>query len=351
MRVLDEGMTVTPHDLFADPGLFLYEIDGGDAIFQTMTREQFARSIFLDGRIRHGNLPNFRIPLPQLLAAAEKAAIPARRIGWIFHVAQCGSTLLARALDLPGRSLVLREPAALRRLGVMAGGGAGAAPEEPLLGAVAGLLGKRWEADRPVIVKANVPVNFIAERLLARDPQAPAILLHFPLAHYAAAILRTEGHVRWTEGVFAELRLAESPWCAAEPPASPAEKAAALWFAQMKVFERLLGKFAHVRSVDATHLFDRPAETVAAAARLFGVELAEGEARAIAGGELFHSYSKNPALDYDPEVRLAREAEAMRRLESELAEARAWAEAARDRHGLAVALDRPLVGEPVPLLT
>ena len=342
-------MTVTPHDLFADPALFLYEIDGGTAIFQTMTREQFARSIFLDARIRHGNLPNFRVPLSQLLAAAEKAAIPARRIGWIFHVAQCGSTLLARALDRPGASLVLREPAALRRLGVMAGS-AGEAPEEPLLAAVAGLLGKRWEADRPVIVKANVPVNFIAERLLARDPQAPAILLHFPVAQYVAAILRTEGHVRWTEGVFAELRLAESPWCAAAQPAGPAEKAAALWFAQMKVFERLLGEFAHVRSLDATHLFDRPAETVAAAARLFGVELAEDEARDIAAGELFHSYSKNPALDYDPEVRLAREAEAMRRLAGELAEARAWAEAARDRHGLAVALDRPLVGEPVPLL-
>ena len=65
---------------------------------------------------------------------------------------------------------------------------------------------------------------------------------------------------------------------------------------------------------------------------------------------MFHSYSKNPALDYDPEVRLAREAEAMRRLESELAEARAWAEAARNRHGLVAALDRPLVGEPASLL-
>ena len=345
-------MAITLQDLSSDPALLLHELDGNDAIFQPMTREDIARSIFLDGRIRHGGRANFRVPIDRLLAAAEEAALPLRRIGWIFHVAQCGSTLLARALDLPGRSLVLREPAALRRLGVGAAAGAGSdgAPTPALLRLVVAMLGKRWEPDRPVIVKANVPVNFIAERLLALDPQAPAIVLHFPLANYVAAILRTEGHVRWTEGVFAELRLAESPFCAAAPPASAAEMAAALWFAQMKAFESLLDDYPHVHSLDAGHLFDRPVQSVGAAAQLFGVDLAEGEAEAIARSELFHSYSKNPALDYDPEVRLAREAEAMRRLATEIAQAASWAEAARDRHGLTDALDRPLLGEPVSLL-
>jgi len=344
-------MTMTVQDLLTDPALFLYEIDGQDAVFQTMTREDFARSTFLDGRIRHGGRPGLRVPLAQLLAAHEAAAMPNPRIGWIFHVAQCGSTLLARALDLPERSLVLREPGALRRLGVRAGARSELNEEEErLLGLVATLLGKRWEPEAPVIVKANVPVNFIAGRLMAGDPRAPAILLHFPLAQYLAAILRTEGHVRWTEGVFAELSLAESPACAASPPRSAAEKAAALWFAQMKAFEQLLRDYPVTRSLDATCLFGRPAATVDAAARLFGLPLAPGEAEAIAGSELFHSYSKNPALDYDPEVRLAREAEALRRLEREIAEARAWVEGAAARQGLPAALDRPLAGEPAALL-
>jgi hypothetical protein len=273
-----------------------------------------------------------------------------RRIGWIFHVAQCGSTLLARALDRPGRSLVLREPAALRQLGVVAGAGHDAAPPD-LLRFVVAMLGKRWDSDRPVIVKANVPVNFIADRVLALDPGAPAIALHFPLAEYVAAILRTEGHVRWTESVFAELRIAQSPYVAGAAPRGPAEMAAALWFAQMKAFEGLLRDFRGSRSLDASVLFDRPTSTVLAAARLFEVEMTEHDAQAIADGELFRSYSKNPALDYDPEVRLAREAEAMRRLANEIEQARAWAEAARTRHGLTHALDRPLLGEAVPLLS
>jgi hypothetical protein len=118
----------------------------------------------------------------------------------------------------------------------------------------------------------------------------------------------------------------------------------------MKVFEAVLQTYPGARSLEASILFGRPAETVLAAAHLFEIEMSEAEAREIAGGELFRSYSKNPALDYDPEVRMAREAEAMRRLEVDIAQARAWAEAARVRHGLAAALDRPLLGEPVPLL-
>jgi hypothetical protein len=342
-------MAVTLQDLFGDPALFLHQFDGNSAIFQTMTREDFARSIFLDGRIRHGNRPNLRAPLDQLLAAASEDALPVRRIGWIFHVAQCGSTLLARALDHQDRSLVLREPAALRQLGVMVGASDDAVRPD-LLRFVVAMLGKRWDSDRPVIVKANVPVNFIADRVMVLDPGAPAIALHFPLAEYVAAILRTEGHVRWTESVFAELRIAQSPYVADAAPRGSAEMAAALWFAQMKAFEILLRDFPASCSLDASTLFDWPASTVLAAARLFDVDMNEQDAQTIADGELFRSYSKNPALDYDPEVRLAREVEAKRRLAGEIDEAVAWAQAAQRRHGLSAALARPLLGEPVPLL-
>lgn len=349
-------MAITLQDLASDPSLFLWEFDGDTAVFQTMTREAFQRSIFVDGRIRRDDRPSVRVPLDPLLQAFRDARPATRRIGWIFHVAQCGSTLLARALDHIGRSLVLREPAALRRLGVMIGGdGASAdvlASERfaALLRITLTMLGKRWEADAPVIVKANVPVNFIAREIMALDPAGPAIALYFPLESYVAAILRTEGHVRWTEGVFDELRLAGSPFAAGDVPQSPAAKAAALWFAQMKAYERILADFPQARSLEAGAFFSKPAETVAAAAGLFGVKLAPAEAEDIAASELFHSYSKNPALDYDPEVREAREAEARQRLADPIAEAVEWARRARARHGLPEALVKPLAGNPPPLL-
>ena len=87
-----------------------------------------------------------------------------------------------------------------------------------------------------------------------------------------------------------------------------------------------------------------------AAAELFDLALREGEAEEIAASELFETYSKNPALDYDPEVRAARQAEAKRRLAPQIAEAEGWANAARDRHGLAERLGPELLGEGPALL-
>lgn len=349
-------MSITLHDLANDPALFLFELDRETAVFQTMAPEAFRQSIFLDGRIRHGGRPNVRAPLDALLAGVLPGPQADRRIGWIFHVAQCGSTLLARALDHVGRSHVLREPAALRRLGVMTGGDTRSASVvadgrfDAMLRMTLWLLGKRWDASTPVIAKANVPVNFIASEIMALDPGAPAILLHFPLESYLAAILRTEGHVRWTEGVFDELRLAGSPFAVGLTVDSAATKAALLWFAQMKAYERIVADFPAARSLEAGAFFAGPAATIAAAANLFGVALRPGEAAEIAAGELFQSYSKNPALDYDLEVREAREAEAKRRLSGEIVEAVEWAQAAKERHGLPETLGNPLVGEPTPLL-
>lgn len=347
-------MDVTLGDFFSDPALFLFELDQETAIFQTMTRENFARSIFLDGRIRHGNAPNFRVPMDVLLKASQSTPGVAPPTGWIFHVAQCGSTLLARALDHIGRSLVLREPMVLRRLGVAASGGTVDGRVDghlsSMLRLTLAMLGKRWDPATPVIVKANVPVNFIAREVMEANPDCPAILLYFPLESYVAAILRTEGHVRWTEGVFDELRLSGSPLAAHQVPDSAATKAAALWFAQMKAYAGILADFPAARSLDAATFFARPAETIDAAAALFGVPLRPGEAEAIVAGELFHSYSKNPALDYDPEVRAVREIEARRRLADPISEAVEWARRAGEIHGLPVAFDKSILGESPALL-
>lgn len=52
------------------------------------------------------------------LASLAPRASAAQSTTWIFQMAHCGSTLLARALDDPGASLVLREPLSLRQTAV-----------------------------------------------------------------------------------------------------------------------------------------------------------------------------------------------------------------------------------------
>jgi hypothetical protein len=134
-----------------------------------------------------------RVPLSALSGHAR--ATPAN--SWIFHVAHCGSTLLARALDAPGANLVLREPLALRQLAL--------APDPARLAVTTAMLSKRYQADAPTLIKANVPVNFLLPELVALNPGARAIFLYLGLDDYLLAILRSDDHRAWLRRVTQQL--------------------------------------------------------------------------------------------------------------------------------------------------
>src|SRR3954468_2412077 len=90
------AMALTLDDLFASPDHYLHSFENDAALFVAMDRAAYHRSIFLDGRIspKGGTMT---LPFAMLRGKAPRPA----PTGWIFHVAHCGSTLLARALDTP----------------------------------------------------------------------------------------------------------------------------------------------------------------------------------------------------------------------------------------------------------
>jgi hypothetical protein len=352
-------MDLTPTSLCNDPSQFLYAFDFKLNVAQIleMPRASFDRSIFLDGRIDRGKREMARVTIPQLLAVAGSIDPAKRFCGYIFHIAQCGSTLLARALDGAHRSLSLREPYALRQLGVIGAGGDRAGFNEPLHGPLDELIrlalvmyGKRWEAAAPVIVKANVPVNFIADKVLALTPEAPAIVLYFGLQEYLGAVLRTEGHERWVETVYQELDLDSRHLISHNLPQCTAERAAALWFVQMQAFDLLLKKYPNVRSLDAVQFLAEPVQAIVAAANLMGVALSPDEAHGLVASDLFATYSKNPTLDYDAEVRIARSRQTFERKAAEIERAFTWVQNLPDKASLPTELERPLSGRSIPLL-
>lgn len=326
-------MVPSPDALFANPDHYLFAFDDNCAIFCAMDPPAYHRSLFLDRRISPASAAGFEVPLAPLLAWHAQNRPPTPRTGWIFHIAHCGSTLLARALDLPERSFVLREPLALRQLGVQR------VPDDPRLPLTAALLGRRYRPEAPTIVKANVPVNFIAAELLALDRQAPAIFLYFPLRAYLLAILRSEGHRGWVMNVTTQL------------PGAPdgtdvVERAAWLWLSQMQLYDAALGRFPNARSLHAEELFGTPRAVLAAAATHFGMEIGESELDAIVTGPLFATYSKGPGQPFDNAARLAQQGEAATRLGPDLERARHWAA----QQAVPPRLAKPLAGESPDLL-
>lgn len=333
-------------NLFANPDQFLFAFDGPDAIFAPMDREAYHRSIFMDRRLQAKDGPPTRATLEQLTAAQARAGAEPKPIGYIFHIAHCGSTLLARALDSHDANLVCREPMALRQLGVARAQAFGQlpAPEfQKRLNLLTTLLSRRYNAAGPVIVKANVPVNFMIGPLMDLQPQQPAILLHFGLEPYLLAILKA--HQQWVQHISVELGAGiDAVVGAPANGASTPVLAARLWLAQMRLYARALETYPNAASLDADVLFARPREALAAAYRHFGQPLTAGEIEAIVGGPLFNHYSKNPNRAYDNETRRALLDAQRLELADALREARAWIETQPAAAQLPRQLAKPLVG-------
>lgn len=301
-------MPLTIEDLFATPDHYLHSFDGDAAIFMPMDRAAYHRSIFLDQRISPAAASTIPLPVPSLLQHPATAA----PIAWIFHMAHCGSTLLARALDDVAASLVLREPFALRQIGF--------GPDTGRLNLMLAMLGKRYRADAPTLVKANVPVNFLLPRLTEADPGARAIFLYLPLRPYLLAILRSEAHRFWLRNVTWQLK----PYLGDLSSALDAERAAMLWFTQIEIFAQALSAMPNAAALNAERLFADPLPVLRAAAPRLGIPISDTALEAAVAGPIFSTHAKDPSIAFDNADRIALAAATERDLETEIAAAEAW---------------------------
>jgi hypothetical protein len=335
---------MNPQLILRNPDLFLHSFEERDAVLFEMDRDAYFRSIFTDKRISPKSPEPQRVPLADLFAATEK--VEPSPIRYIFHIAHCGSTLLARALDLKDSNLVCREPFTLRQLGVMSanGGGEGFEKRTQL---VRVMLGRRYSPDAPVIVKANVPVNFMIPALMQPQADEPAIFLHYGIEDYLLAILRSQMHRGWVQHVSNELGAGIEKIAGPRDDESIPVLAARLWLTQMKQFEEALAAYPNAKSLGAEDLFERPKEVIAAAFAHFGQPQSETTIDAIVASELFSRYSKDPRHQFDNVQRVERRAKLKVELASELDAARGWI--ASRAGALPPRLAKPLLGEG-PLL-
>lgn len=330
-------------DLLVNPDFYLFGLEDDHALFLPMDRRCYERSIFFDARIKPLQQHIIRVPLAPLFAARSQYAVREPRIGWIFHMAHTGSTLLSRALDIPGKDLVIREPIPLRALGVTAGVN-GAATNDRLQLAVT-MLDRRYAVDQPVIVKANVPVNVIVPDLLALSYYSKAVFLHFGLEDYLTAILRSPQHRLWVDQVCMEIGLGASAETGPLTDLHSAEKAAALWLYQIRVYVSALEKYPATHSLDANTLFDDPVSTLTASSEYFECALDDTEVRQITSGPLFSTYAKNPLAAFDNSRRKARVSETRVSLVDDIALAKSWLKPRLLAAPLPDRLAQPLCGE------
>jgi hypothetical protein len=284
------------------------------------------------------------------LAAAARAPAP---LHFIFHSAYCCSTLLARAVDIHGKSMGLKEPLILNDLVGWRRRGAEPRRLAAVLDDVLTLLARPFSPGEAVVVKPSNVLNSLAPVLLGLRPQSKALLLYAPLPDFLRSIARKGlwGR-RWVRELFigqlrdgiVDLGLEEQHYL----DLTDLQVAAAGWLAQQEIFARLVARFGpgRVRTLDSATLTARPREVMAGLSELFSLGLDEAAIEAVVAGPAFTSHSKSNA-GFTAADRLAEQRDAAEVHADEIEKVAVWAEAVAGTAGVSIQLEAPLL-QPGP---
>lgn len=221
---------------------------------------------------------------------------------YILHSAFCCSTLLARALDLPGTATVLKEPQVLNTVTEAA---RAKALSREMLDLVIGLLARPFEAGERAVIKPSNVVNLLATGLLERDAGSNAVFLYAPLPRFLRSVadkglwgrifarqlfmkLRSDTGLSFGYSVEQLLELTDLQVTALAWLMHHAQAAA--------LIARLPGR---VRAVDSETFLARRAETLLATAAHLGLALSDTRAQEIAAGPVFKTHSKQLGQSFD----------------------------------------------------
>lgn len=315
------------------PEAFLYAWDFSrdSARFLHLGRTTLLNSSFLDERIATDSRQTWSVSLKELLEAPDHDARPAR--GFIFHTAFCCSTLFARSLDLPGRTLVLREPTSLLQLADLKRGlTSSPRTEATLLTLTLDLLARPFAPGEHVIIKPTNLASNLAEDILALHPGNRAVVLYDELEPFLLSVLKrpresARGIEQFLSRLVADLPRGRPSTPATTPRSLPA-RAALAWALQIEGLRHLLaGSLAErARVLGAGQLLAAPAATLATAAGWLGVPLEASETDAITRGPLWARHAKHPGRAYSPSRRREEQELARRVLAVPVSEGLAYAE-------------------------
>ncbi|MFL6830452.1 MAG: hypothetical protein ACJ8D5_07525 [Sphingomicrobium sp.] len=302
-------------------------------LFAWLERSDHAKVTFLTEEYLRALHPPVRsVPLGQLATAASAAAPH-----YVFHSAFCCSTLLVRALDVPGVVMGLSEPQIVNEL-------AGAALQRRLTGdllkTVVGLLGRPFGPGESVVVKPGNEANLLAPALLETDERSRAIFLYAPLPRFLKSVASKGMWGRiWGRRLYSSLSRRSS---GGDLGLSEAERfeltdlqaAALAWLLHHAEAADLLARFpARVRTLDSTIFLARHAETLAAVARHFALDADERQWQGVAEGPVFKSHSKELGRGFSPEE-ASDPGPVMPAVAEEIAMVDTWARAVAQNAGL-----------------
>jgi hypothetical protein len=277
--------------------------------FVFTSRAALASQPFLDHRWPQDGLEHRQVSFEAIADELPHAAKP--ELNFIWHTSFCCSTLLAHALDAPGRNLSLSEPMVLvsiadaKKTGaVEQGWQLSRLPE-----IVFRLLARPETPGARVLVK---PSNF-ANHLLpdaARLTSGKSLFLYSGLPDFLVSIAKSGISLRkYARKLFASLTAnmrEQLPWPAAEIfQMSDLEIAALVWHLQLLEFRSALPLLGATRSasLNCDAFLTDPETALAKLDAFFGLGLGARHIAQTVSGPLLNHHAKAPSQSFDADCR------------------------------------------------
>lgn len=330
-----------------DPEWLLHRFDESTDAFRFVraTRATHRKATFLTDEFLPEHQSFVSVPREMAALATNRDA----PMHFFFHSAYCCSTLLARAFDLEGASMTLKEPMALNDLAGWKRRGAEPRLVAMVLDQVLQFLGRPFAPGETVIIKPSNVINVLAPAMLAMRPDSKAVLLYAPLPLYLASIAK--------KGMWGRLWVRELLQRQLEDGMvdygftgtdyfrqTDLQTAAVGWLAQQALYRRLIERFGpeRVRTLNSEHLLASPGEALAAIVALFGLGWPTETIEQVTTSDVFSSHSKLGGA-YDTRSREAEQQVASAAHAEEIAMVTRWAEEVATRRGQILEASAPLI--------
>ena len=263
-------------DIVADPEWLANRYDEQSDTFQYrhVTRSRHAEI----GFATDDYLGKDSIPIAVRREEAARLLGDQAPIHFIFHSAFCASTMLVRALDVPGSAMGISEPVILNDMVGWRSRGADVQMQARVMDNALGQLSRPWAPGEAIIVKPSNVYNGMAMGALGLRPNSKALLLHAPLEEFLLSVARKGMWCRLWARELLEILLGQGMIDLGFEPRdflrqTDLQVAGVGWLAQQMQFHRIAKKFGagRVASLDSETLTGNPATSVAKAAAHFGL--------------------------------------------------------------------------------
>ncbi len=262
--------------------------------FIKATREDQRAAVFLTDEYLQEHSNPHRVKRKTLTQPTDN-----NDLHFIFHSGYCCSTLLARAFDIPGTSMGLKEPVILNDI---VGWRSRKAPDflwNDVLKDTLALLSRPMTYNEAVIIKPSSLVNVIAPKIMQTRINSNALLLYAPLEDFLGSIARKGMWGRlWVRELMSkqlrdgmiDLGIPNDDYIRLTDLQAPA----VCWLSQQSLFHSMQKQFAKERvlSMDCSTLLKSPQTILKNICSHFELKIDDQKLGEIASGPTFTNHSK-----------------------------------------------------------